>query len=108
MEPLEIEFSQNWNNKLDCNAFTTIRMWNPAKHIPGRQVVIKLKGEVHSEGVIHAVKQMNIEQINDYMAYLDTGHNAEYTKKILKNMYTKKYSANWDIMVLALILIVKK
>lgn len=42
-----IAFSNNWNNKLDCLAFTTIRLYNPGKYVKGRVYKIKWDGNAH-------------------------------------------------------------
>ncbi|MBF7091118.1 hypothetical protein IUY40_06160 [Flavobacterium sp. ALJ2] len=39
----KLEFSTNWNNKLDCKCFTTIRIFNPAKHFRGNQFEVFCK-----------------------------------------------------------------
>lgn len=104
METLQLNFSYNWNNKLDCKAFTTLRLYNAVKHVPGTPVRITLKGDEKGRGHIAAVKPLRLAQINDYIGYLDTGYNGAETKKILSNMYP---NSNWEVMMLVLILIVK-
>jgi hypothetical protein len=102
---LELPFSYNWNNKLQCGAFTTLRLYNPTKHIVGTQVRISLKGQVVGEGVIAAVKPLLVDQINDFIAYIDTGYNAESCKEIIRKMY-----GNIDLSKtkMVLILVIKK
>lgn len=40
----EVSFKTNWNNKLDCLCFTTIRPFNPAKYKAGAIYRIKWSG----------------------------------------------------------------
>lgn len=82
----KLTFGTNWNNKLNSQYFTTIRL-------SGRFKVDDLV-EVEDRGVAKGVYQIidkrrmdNYTKINDWMAYLDTGYNAEETRKILDNMY---------------------
>jgi hypothetical protein len=105
MEPLELAFSTNWNNKLDCSAFTTLRIYNPNQHFAGRKVKILQKGHDKGKGRIEAVKAFHIDKLSPYISYLDTGYSVEECKNILKRMYSW---ADWDKVSLALILVVKE
>jgi len=83
-----LEFSSNWNNKLDNNSFTTIRLsgrFNVDEEIevyfrdnrkPGRFKVI-------------GKKIITLNGINDWIAYIDTGYSAVECKDILRKMYPK-------------------
>lgn len=83
----KLEFSTNWNNKLDCKCFTTIRIFNSSKHWVGNKFEVflqkkyKIKVEVLSVGVI------KINSLTDYICYLDTGYSRVETIEILKKMY---------------------
>jgi hypothetical protein len=90
LETLDIiGFSYNWNNKLQCKAFTTLRMSNPKKYVEGREYWVRLKDEIKSKATIRAVSHFKLEGINDFISYLDTGYNANECKKILQRMYSK-------------------
>lgn len=104
MEALELPFSTNWNNKLDCRAFTTLRLYDEHRHVAGRPVKILLKGHNMGSGRIEAVKKFHINQLSPYISYLDTGYSVEECKSILHRMYS---TVDWDRKALALILIVK-
>lgn len=84
-----INFSTNWNNKLDCIAFTTIRLKNPKKYIIGKKYKILLKKELKKQAIIKDIKHFFINDINEYVAYLDTGYSASETIEIVKKMYSK-------------------
>ncbi len=99
-----LPFSYNWNNKLDCLAFTTIRLYNPNKHIPGVKVDPVLKGQSKGPGTIVEVKPFLLQNLNPYMSYLDTGYNVEECTKIIRTMYPK---IDFTTKKLAFILIVK-
>lgn len=80
-----INFSYNWNNKLDCKAFTTLRL--SGRFNVGDEVVINLNHLFVSEAVIIGKKTLLLQDLNDYIAYLDTGYNKDECKKILMRMY---------------------
>lgn len=101
---IDITFSYNWNNKLDCKAFTTIRIYNPARHYTGQRVRAVLKGENKGEGFIAAVKPFMLASLNEFMARLDTGYTVEECRNVILKMYP---SVNLELQKLALILIVK-
>ncbi|MFC4262454.1 hypothetical protein ACFOWM_06180 [Ferruginibacter yonginensis] len=101
---MDLKFSFNWNNKLDCIAFTTIRIFNPTLHTEGRAVNIFLKEKPLATGVIKKVKPFFLKDLNDYISYLDTGYDVENCTAVLRNMYQ---SFDFNNKQLALILIVK-
>ena len=85
-----LSFSTNWNHKLDCDAYTTIRIFNPHKHYPGKRFKVALNGvEMHMAEVIE-VKQILLSQVNEFIARLDTGYSADECKTILKSMYNER------------------
>lgn len=88
---LIIPFSYNWNNKLDCKAFTTIRIYNPGTHIPGMVVDVQLKGVSKGIAKIISVKPFYLHNLNEYMSYLDTGYAVPELKNIIEKMYPKIY-----------------
>ena len=89
----KLSFSTNWNNKLNNDYFTTIRL-------SGRlevNEVIEVEDRGTSKGqykVISKKRLFNIHLINDWMAFLDTGYNAEETRNIIRRMY--KDVQDWD------------
>jgi hypothetical protein len=101
---IDLKFSYNWNHKLDCNAFTTIRLYNSQKHIPGQEVNILLNEKSIGTGAIKDVVLFQLDKLNSFTSFLDTGYSVEETKKIFYKMYPK---VNFSITQLALILIVK-
>lgn len=86
----DLEFSYNWNNKLDCKAFTTLRLSN--RFYVGDEIIVKLKSVVKGRAKVIGKRYFGIDEINDYIGYLDTGYSGEETKDILKKMYPE---ADW-------------
>lgn len=98
----DLIFSYNWNNKLDCNCFTTIRL--DGKWQVGQKVIIKLKGADKGKATIKEVKPFYLKNLNPYISFLDTGYDVTECRNIILRMYPK---INFDSKKLALILIVK-
>jgi len=88
-----LEFSTNWNHKLDCDFFTTLRL--SGRFQIGQVVEVWEKKTFRGAYRIVGKKRLaNISQINDWMGYLDTGYNGEKTQEIIRTMYPK--ITNWD------------
>ena len=100
-----IPFSYNWNNKLDCKAFTTLRLNN--SYEVGDEVEIFLKSQTKGIGIIVGKKVLKLKDINEFIARIDTGYSAEECKKLIQTMY-KKSVIDWENKLLYLYLIVKK
>lgn len=105
-----LEFSTNWNHKLDCDYFTTIRLQNPKKYAKGNEFQVLLhscKKQV-LKGVVEVVEIRNVflNGLDDYTCMLDTGYNASETIKLIKSMYKNKF-INWDRQLLSVIMLQK-
>lgn len=81
----KLSFSTNWNNKLDCKAFTTLRLYDGFK--VGEILDIDFRNEHIKQVEVIGKKPVYINQINDYIAYLDTGYSREECIGILKKMH---------------------
>jgi len=91
----EIRFSYNWNGKIDCRCFTTIRLYNPEKYKKGavHQVTLKTKGgwvKCPGKAEIIETKKIYGKDLNEFICRLDTGYSVEETKKVLSSMYKGK------------------
>ena len=82
-----ITFSYNWNNKLENKAFTTLRLHNPKKYILGNSYQIELEGKYKGLAVLYSKRILKIDQLNDFICYLDTGYNRTEATNILQRMY---------------------
>lgn len=89
-----LNFSNNWNKKLDCECFSTIRLWNPPKHFEGKEVEVydnsvspaRFKGR----GKYAIVSEFKLCQLKPAAAMLDTGYSLDETLNIIRTMYSKK------------------
>ena len=85
-----LKFSTNWNNKLECRYFTTVRIVN--KFTVGERIIIVFKNKFKF-GRVMETRKIKGEDFNDFLCYLDTGYNLEQTKSIILKMYDRK---NWS------------
>ena len=86
-KPNVLKFSYNWNNKLNCKAFTTIRLHSPHQYRVGKRFTIDLKGEFKGEAEIKAIRTIEGEQLNEFTCFIDTGYSRLETLEILRRMY---------------------
>jgi len=102
----DLNFSFNWNNKLQNRAFTTLRLSD--KYNVGDELTVNLKKE-KLEGTYYILdkKVLLLENINKYIAYLDTGYNPSECKLILQRMYKSK-NVDWSKQKIYFYLIVKE
>lgn len=94
MELQTINFSFNWNGKLNNKAFTTIRLHNPKKYRVGELYNIHLKGIPQGTAELKAITVLKGRQFNDYISYMDTGYSRSEMMDILKRMYPKNEIEN--------------
>jgi hypothetical protein len=83
----KIEFSYNWNGKLNNKAFTTIRLHNGRKYRAGKTYQIILKGEKIGTAMLKDKRVLLLEQLNEFICYIDTGYSKGETITILTRMY---------------------
>jgi hypothetical protein len=88
----EIRFSQNWNNKLNGEYFTTIRRYNPEKYAVGEVYHITMKTKTRwftdfGNAVAVDVKKIMGRDFNEFICGLDTGYSVKDTKVIFRRMY---------------------
>lgn len=82
-----INFSYNWNNKLDCKCFTTLRLSNHNKYRTGLEYEVHLKNQRIKNARIVEIKVFTLDKINEFISRIDTGYSKEETIKIINRMY---------------------
>ena len=94
-EKYYLDFSQNWNGKLNNNFFSTIRLFNPKKYKLGRQYIIRYKNEEILKAELDEITPVfYLQQVPSIAAKQDTGYSKEETIKIFENIYK---NADFDI-----------
>lgn len=81
----EIKFSTNWNNKLHCQVFTTIR--RSACYTKGSVWTVVAPKIEPFEVMVLDVKILTKPQMNEWIARLDTGYSLDELLEILFKMY---------------------
>ena len=104
-------FSYNWNNKLNCDSFTTIRLHNQKKYQPQAtfKIQLKQKKEIMNIGIakVQEVYPCRAHNLSEHACLLDTGYSKAETINIIKNMYKNMSGFNIDTTVLDLIVLKK-
>lgn len=101
-----INFSYNWNEKLNCNAFTTVRLENHKKYNVGSIYEIHLKNQLVKKCLIQDIKILKQSQFNQFIAYLDTGYSLGEFHKVIERMYPHiKKNPNQKFMLILLVTI---
>ena len=102
MELPKLNFDRNYNNKLRCKVFTSLRLPH-AKLKVGARFEITLS--YYPKGV---VKIIGVEDIRGgelplLKAKIDTGFDVKETMQILKNCYKDRHCINWNTQDLVLL-----
>ncbi len=89
-----IRFQDNWNKKLCCNYFTTLRLHNPVKYKAGNQhkLLLQEAGIWRDYGMVEvvSVRVVRMHQLNEFICGLDFGASIDDSKDILFKMYREK------------------
>jgi hypothetical protein len=99
----ELNFNYNWNNKLSGTFFTTLRMKDDNRFRIGETHTILLNKKPIFTADIVAIRSFLLKDINEFVAGLDTGYNAEECRKMIRTMY-KNQNIDWDKRYMSLIL----
>jgi hypothetical protein len=100
----QLKFSNNWNGKLFCDSFTTLRLHNLSKYFVGNEFQCFLKKAELGLVKVMEVRTIYLHQLNDFICYLDTGYNTAKTIEIINEMY-KKYTIDWTTQKLDFVLL---
>jgi len=104
-----IKFSYNWNGKLDCLFFTTIRIHSYNAYLYGETVTVERtyekSGDNTSLALIVHKDTMRLKNIPEYTFFTDTGYNKDNSIRMFENMYKNRGIENlresyFDIIVL--------
>lgn len=85
----KLSFSYNWNNKLQCAVFTTIRLYNETKYRQGNHLEVFLKDEKLKNVIVVGNKKIMLKDINNYIGGIDTGYCGVKCREIIQKMYPK-------------------
>lgn len=103
-QPPIINFSSNFNSKLNADIFSTIRMRNDKRYQQNRLYTITLKDQLHGQARILYLRHFDIQNLPNATAYQDSGYNAQDTIKMLQTMFKHKnidiFHVEWTLILL--------
>ena len=107
-----LNFSYNWNNKLDCKkAFSTIRLRNDNKYAIGTKLNCWLTDKEPNRKIgictVTAISHFKLEKLSESIARIDTGYSLSECEQIIKRMY-KNSVKDWTKQELSFIIFVKE
>lgn len=82
-----MKFTTNFNNKLYCKAFIVLR---PGSYRLGDVHDIYLNADFIGKAEIIDIKPVNVDKLNNFMAFIDSGYNATECRDIISKMYKDK------------------
>ena len=100
-----LDFKYNWNNKLDCPYFTTLRLSDRFNMF--EIIDVTHKGEALCKVRVIAKRSVMLHQINDFIAYIDTGYGVQECKDMIRMMYKYK-NIDWTVKPLWFYLLEKQ
>ena len=83
---MDIIYSVNLNNRLECNSYVDIRPFNNSKYFVGQPYQVHFKNK-HFNSIIVSISNFYVKDLNAYMAYLYSGYNITGCTNILRKMY---------------------
>lgn len=100
----DISFSYNWNKKLYCRFFTTIRLANYAKYHVGKLYRIMHKENYAFDGLIVRIEYYKLQELPELVCMMDTGLTKQETIELIQKMYVNK-NIDWSSQLLSVLLI---
>ena len=96
----DLKFSSNWNNKLECNSFIRMRPFRADRYLMGEFIRVFLNGKFLFNAEIVHFYPLNLSQISETLAHVDTGYNAADCCDIIRKMYKLKPDQDMKLMVI--------
>ena len=93
----ELHFSHNWNNKLNCESFSTVRLRNDNKYQLLDLYRIFLKREVYPQNVdfaiarLQAISHFYLHQVTPGITFLDANLSKIDFIQMIESMYKSKH-----------------
>lgn len=102
---LVMQMDKNYNQKLDCDAFTDIRLKKDQYRI-GAHFFVRTKDKDYGLHYIADVREFLLDAINEFIARLDTGLSKEECIALIKKIYETEVT-DWSQQKIYLLLMVK-
>jgi hypothetical protein len=98
----KLNFERNYNNKLRCRVFTSLRLPHEKLKV-GARFEITLGGYYKGTAKIIGVDHIRGGELPFLKAKLDTGFDVKETMQILKDCYKNRPCINWATQELTLL-----
>ena len=95
-----IDFESNFNNKIECIFFTIVKLKSD-KYIEGDEYEIMLRGIPIKTARIASIKEMQLDNISEFIAGIDMGCQIYEMRKYFETNYK---NVNWERQILYLML----
>ncbi len=88
-----VSFTHNWNQKLNCRSFSTVRIENPIKYRLNQEYRIYLKQTGLKQpidkgvAILKHIEYFNLYEVNEAVCYLDANLNRDTFIKLVLTMY---------------------
>ena len=100
-------FSYNWNNKLAGKYFTSLRLKNVNRfRLDDTYEIYLRKGKIDTffcHATLMAERHMKLNEINAFIAGIDTGYSVEECRNMIQTMYKHK-NIDWNQQQLSFLL----
>ncbi len=96
MKTKDLHFSYNWNGKLNCQCFTTLRLYNAEKYKTGALFNIYLNNKPKGQARLIQMNYFNLKDVNEFVARIDTGLSAKECQNMIRQMYKNCPTINWN------------
>lgn len=105
----KIDFNTNWNKKLNCMSFSTIRKFNRDKFYISNLFEVYFKKDFFCRCIVVDEKRIDdYSDLTEIMCYLDTGYSKKETIEILKKIYSTGYTYSKEFNLFPLHYIILK
>jgi uncharacterized protein YqfB (UPF0267 family) len=95
----KLVFSYNWNNKLAGKYFTSLRIRNDQRFVQFKSYEICIRKKKQDIFFCYATlinfAYYRLDQINDFVAGIDTGYSMTECREMIKTMY-KNQKIDWE------------
>ena len=82
-----LRFSSNFNGKLHCRHFTTLRPYDKAKFTLNYVYRIELNGELLGTAQLIGIRKTRPSKLNEFVCRLDTGYGVSETQRMISKIY---------------------
>lgn len=83
-----LKFTSNFNGKLGCRHFTTLRRWDETKFQLNYIYEVYLNDELLGTAQLIGIRKTQPSKLNEFVCRLDTGYGVEETQRMISKIYS--------------------